>query len=157
MTDRPDEHDDSESGPEISQELLGQLLQAAEQVRENAYAPFSKFRVGAAILTSSGNIYAGANVENSSYGLTICAERSAICSAVSDGEVDPHTAPIIAVAIVAEPGDEGVVAPCGACRQVINEFGPDALIYLAQPGASEVHQLSMRDLLPMSFRLTSEQ
>ncbi len=157
MTDRPHEHDDSESGPEISQELLGQLLQAAEQVRENAYAPFSKFRVGAAILTSSGNIYAGANVENSSYGLTICAERSAICSAVSDGEVDPHTAPIIAVAIVAEPGDEGVVAPCGACRQVINEFGPDALIYLAQPGASEVHQLSMRDLLPMSFRLTSEQ
>ncbi len=157
MTDRPNEEDESGEELEITQEQLAQLLQAAEQVRQNAYAPFSNFHVGAAILTSSGNIYAGANVENSSYGLTICAERSAIGSAVSDGEVDPLTAPIIAIAIVAKPGDEGVVAPCGACRQVINEFGPDALVYLAEPGASEVHQLTMRDLLPMSFKLTGEQ
>lgn len=145
--------DDSPATPitadDITSEMVGQLCQTAEAFRKNAYVPFSKFPVGAAVLTSDGSIYGGTNVENSSFGLTICAERVAACSAVADGSVHPQTSPIVAVAIIAE----GDVSPCGACRQFLYELGPEAIVFLAAPRSDEVQQMSLADLLPMSFQI----
>ncbi len=122
------------------------LLRSARKVMKNAYAPFSKFRVGAAILTSKGRVFAGCNVENSSYGMTNCAERTAIFSAIAKDGPDLE---IQAVAVV---NDHGVpCSPCGACRQVIYEFGPRAIIfYQAEQGPK---QSLITDLLPEGFRL----
>src|SRR5271169_5702608 len=100
------------------------LLTAARKVMKNAHAPYSKFRVGAAILLSNGEIFSGCNVENASYGMTNCAERTAIFSAVA------QRGPKIKIRAVSVVNDQGVpCAPCGACRQVIYEFGPDATIF----------------------------
>lgn len=107
------------------------LLIAAEQSVQSAYAPYSEFRVGAAVLTNDGQLFVGSNVENASYGLTICAERAAIFAAV--GGTPGKKPEIVAVAIVTDPPLPG--SPCGACRQVIAEFGPDAAIsYLSSGG-----------------------
>jgi cytidine deaminase len=113
---------------------------------KNAYAPFSKFRVGAAILTSKGQIFLGCNVENSSYGMTNCAERTAIFSAVAkDG-------PDLEIYAVAVANDHGVpCSPCGACRQVIYEFGPRAIVFYQ--GDKGPKQSLITDLLPEGFRL----
>ena len=123
------------------------LLRAAKSAMKNAYAPYSHFRVGAAILTAKGEIFSGCNVENASYGMTICAERTAIFSAVakSGPQLD-----IVAVAVV---NDQGVpCSPCGACRQVIYEFGPKAAIYfLSKKNTWE--EAAITDLLPEGFRL----
>ncbi|MGA6985565.1 MAG: cytidine deaminase [Terriglobales bacterium] len=126
------------------------LLRAARKVMKNAYAPFSQFRVGAAILTSKGRVFAGCNVENSSYGMTNCAERTAIFSAIAK---DGPELEIQAVAVVASPnGDHGVpCSPCGACRQVIYEFGPRAVIFYQ--GEKGPKQSLITDLLPEGFRL----
>jgi cytidine deaminase len=126
------------------------LLRAARKVMKNAYAPFSHFRVGAAILTSKGRVFAGCNVENSSYGMTNCAERTAIFSAIAK---DGPELEIQAVAVVASPnGDHGVpCSPCGACRQVIYEFGPHAVIFYQ--GKKGPKQSLIADLLPEGFRL----
>ncbi len=126
------------------------LLRAARKVMKNAYAPFSHFRVGAAILTSKGRVFAGCNVENSSYGMTNCAERTAIFSAIAK---DGPELEIQAVAVVASPnGDHGVpCSPCGACRQVIYEFGPRAVIFYQ--GEKGPKQSLITDLLPEGFRL----
>jgi cytidine deaminase len=122
------------------------LLRAARKVMENAYAPFSNFRVGAAILTSKGRVFAGCNVENSSYGMTNCAERTAIFSAIAKDGPDLE---IQAVAVV---NDQGVpCSPCGACRQVIYEFGPRAIIFYQ--GEKGPKQSLITDLLPEGFRL----
>ncbi|MGH2458175.1 MAG: cytidine deaminase [Chloroflexota bacterium] len=119
------------------------LVQAAWQARENAYAPYSQFRVGAAVLAGSGKIYPGTNVENASSGLTICAERAAIFAAIGAGERS-----IRAVAVVTEA--EQPTPPCGACRQVLQEFGPEALVVAAnRTGRSREWRLS--DLLPDAF------
>src|ERR1700737_4001170 len=100
------------------------LLRSARKAMKNAYAPYSKFRVGAAILTTSGEIVSGCNVENASYGMTNCAERTAIFSAVA------KLGSRIEIRAVAVTNYHGVpCAPCGACRQVIYEFGPDAIIF----------------------------
>ena len=100
------------------------LLQAATKVMKNAHAPYSNFRVGAAILLSNGKIFSGCNVENASYGMTNCAERTAIFSAVA------QLGPKIEIRAVSVVNDQGVpCSPCGACRQVIYEFGPDATIF----------------------------
>ncbi len=130
----------------LSNELQQKLLDTALKVAGNAYAPFSKFFVGAAVLNADGKIYAGCNVENSSYGLTNCAERTAIFTAISErGKLD-----IRAVAVVNRDGVP--CAPCGACRQVIFEHGPNALvIYKASDG--RITQTPIRDLLPEGFRL----
>ncbi|MGH9600801.1 MAG: cytidine deaminase [Terriglobales bacterium] len=122
------------------------LLNAARGVMRKAYAPFSKFLVGAAILTGKGAIYAGCNVENSSYGLTNCAERTAIFTAVA---AEGKRMKVRAVAVV---NGKGVAcSPCGACRQVIFEFGPDAVVlFRAARGWKELH---INQLLPESFRL----
>lgn len=100
------------------------LIKEAKKVRKNAYTPYSKFKVGAAVVCSSGKIYTGCNVENASFGLTICAERNAIASAVASGEKK-----ITAIAIVADT--DILTPPCGACRQVIYEFGKTATVLLA--------------------------
>ncbi len=122
------------------------LVQAARKAMKNAYAPFSHFKVGAAILTSKGDIFAGCNVENSSYGMTNCAERTAIFSAVAD------KGPGLEILAVAVTNAQGVpCSPCGACRQVIYEFGPEAVIfYQGQQGDAES---SITELLPEGFRL----
>src|SRR5271157_123384 len=122
------------------------LLRSASKVMKNAHAPYSKFRVGAAILLSNGKIFSGCNVENASYGMTNCAERTAIFSAVA--ELGPR------IEIRAGPvtNDQGVpCSPCGACRQVIYEFGPDATIFFQ--GAQGPQQAHITELLPEGFRL----
>jgi cytidine deaminase len=122
------------------------LLRSARKAMKNAYAPFSKFKVGAAILTSKGHIFAGCNVENSSYGMTNCAERTAIFSAIAkDG-------PELEIRAVAVTNDHGVpCSPCGACRQVIFEFGPQAVVfYQSEKGSKES---LITELLPEGFRL----
>ena len=123
-----------------------QLIDAAKAAMKNAYAPYSKFRVGAAVLTSAGQIFTGCNVENASYGMTNCAERTAIFSAIaSDG-------PKLDIRAVAVVNDRGVpCSPCGACRQVIYEFGPEAIIFF--PGAKGWKQAHVTELLPEGFRL----
>jgi cytidine deaminase len=122
------------------------LLRSARKAMNNAYAPFSKFRVGAAILTSTGQIFSGCNVENSSYGMTNCAERTAIFSGVAK---DGPKLEIVAVAVV---NDHGVpCSPCGACRQVIYEFGPNAVIFYQ--GEKGEKQNLITELLPEGFRL----
>jgi cytidine deaminase len=124
------------------------LIEQAKKARENSYSPYSNFKVGAAILTRSGKIYSGTNVENASYGLTVCAERIAIFKAVSEGEKGNF---IKAIAIVLDAPEYG--APCGACRQVINEFAePEAYIVMATiSGNYKIEQL--KTLLPYAFKL----
>ena len=122
------------------------LLRGARKAMKNAYAPFSHFKVGAAILTSKGDIFLGCNVENSSYGMTNCAERTAIFSAVAE------KGPKLEILAVAVTNEQGVpCSPCGACRQVIYEFGPEAVVfYQSKNGWTES---PIADLLPEGFRL----
>ena len=123
------------------------LVQTAIVARKKAYAPYSKFLVGAAVLTSDGQIYGGCNVENASYGLTICAERVAAGTAVATGSRE-----ITAVAI-ATPGGH---SPCGACRQVLAEFGGEMAVLLVDSDASEkVRETSLDQLLPEQFDFPS--
>lgn len=119
------------------------LIEAATAARENAFAPFSNFKVGAALETRSGKIYTGCNVENASYGLTVCAERVAIWKAVSEGERE--FAQIIIVADTSE-----LTPPCGACRQIIWEFCGDVPITLANLHGKH-STLKMSELLPRAF------
>jgi cytidine deaminase len=122
------------------------LLQTARAVMKNAHAPYSNFRVGSALLTTKGHIFAGCNVENASYGMTNCAERTAIFSAVA------ALGPKMEVAAIAVVNDHGVpCSPCGACRQVIYEFGPDAVVFFQ--GADGEKQAHITELLPEGFRL----
>ena len=121
------------------------LIEKAKEIRENAYAPYSKFRVGAAILTGEGKIYTGANVENSSYGLTMCAERVALGCAVKSGEKD-----LIKLALVTDSKKPAV--PCGACCQVLAEFNPNMEIICANL-KGEVKKFNLNQLLPFYFRM----
>ena len=118
------------------------LLNMAERAMQNAYAPYSKFRVGAALLTSDGSIYTGCNIENLSYGAAICAERCAVSKAVSDGKRD-----FVKIAIVSSGGE--LTYPCGICRQVLSEFANDMEIILKDKNNIYTYKLS--ELLPHSF------
>lgn len=122
-----------------------ELLAAARAVRKQAYAPYSGYAVGAAVRAATGRIFTGANVENASYGLTICAERAAVCAAVAAGCSD-----LVAVAVVTP--DAGM--PCGACRQVLAEFGPDMLVLAASPRQGQCRTMSLSELLPETFVLS---
>jgi len=133
----------------LGESQISELLKAAHAASEKAYAPFSGFHVGAAILTQTGEIFTGCNVENSSYGLTNCAERTAIFSAVAAGALSRELA-LVAIAVVNREG--AVCSPCGACRQVIFEFGPDAIVVYRGHSGSLV-QSKARELLPEGFRL----
>jgi cytidine deaminase len=127
-------------------DVPAKLLRSAQRVMRNAHAPYSKFRVGAAILLSNGKIFSGCNVENASYGMTNCAERTAIFSAVAE------LGPKIEIRAVSVVNNQGVpCSPCGACRQVIYEFGPDATIFFQ--GATGPKQAHITELLPEGFRL----
>ena len=128
--------------PDVA-ELLGQ----AREVRERAYVPYSRFRVGAVVVTADGQRFEGANVENASYRLTSCAEQSAISAMASSGS----RGPITAVAVIAD-GD-APCTPCGACRQTILEFGPDAVIHASGEGGRTL-TTTIGELLPHSFGAT---
>lgn len=126
--------------------LEEQLAQLALDVQRRAYAPYSNFLVGAAIRTTSGDVFSGCNVENASYGLTICAERAALCAMVAGGARE-----IEAVAIASVGG----AAPCGACRQALVEFGVNFCVTLIDSETQAVQQRwPMQELLPSAFRLT---
>ncbi len=131
--------------------IIEDLLDAATEAMMDAYCPYSKFSVGAVILTSRNNIYRGANIENLAYGSTICAERSAICHANAHGERD-----YLYVAIIAKNGSSSsieVVAPCGACRQMLYEFAKlserDTKIIMSNTKRSKVVMASINELLPL--------
>jgi cytidine deaminase len=126
--------------------LAARLLRSAKKATKHAYAPYSKFRVGAAILLSNGKIFSGCNVENASYGMTNCAERTAIFAAVA------ALGPKLEIRAVSVVNDHGVpCSPCGACRQVIYEFGPDAtILFQSATGPKQAH---ITELLPEGFRL----
>ncbi len=133
-------------GRELSRADKNRLLKAARGMLGRAYAPYSKFYVGAAVLTARGGIYTGCNVENASYGLTNCAERSAIFSAVA---AEGAGMQLRAVAVVNRA--KAPCSPCGACRQVIHEFGPKAVVLYQ--GSDGVEESTAAELLPAGFEL----
>jgi cytidine deaminase len=121
------------------------LVRAAAKARQRAVAPYSKFKVGAALLTKSGQIVTGANVESASYGLTCCAERVALFNALTAGKRD-----FVAMAVVARA--PGGPMPCGACRQLLAEYAPHAVVWVADSRALRtIKEYSVRDLLPAAF------
>ncbi len=121
------------------------LIAAARAARERAFAPYSRFKVGAALLAESGAIISGCNVESASYGLTMCAERVALGRAVAEG----HTR-FTAVAVFTAAAE--LTPPCGACRQLLFEFAPDAVVVLAN-AAGATERFTVRELLPRGFTL----
>ena len=129
------------AGP-LSADIETELAARAAQARQWAYAPYSHYRVGAALLTASGRIYDGVNVENAAFGDTICAERTAAVKAVSEGERD-------FVAIAVASGNAGM--PCGSCRQVLSEFGLEARVLIVDDNGVIVSRSTVRELLPSPF------
>jgi cytidine deaminase len=131
----------------LTSEDRDRLIETARQAMQHAYAPYSHFKVGAAVLTANGELFSGCNVENASYGLTNCAERTAIFSAVA------QSVPGLMVRAIAVVNDQGVpCSPCGACRQVIYEFGPQAVVIFES--ASGWKESPITELLPEGFRLS---
>ena len=134
----------------IDPKLLDILVQEAKEVRKLSYSPYSKYAVGAAIATKNGSIFIGTNVENASFGATICAERAAIMTMIAAGEREP-----IACAVVTQ--DREPASPCGICRQVLAEFNDDipiAMVGLGKRGDGEVGRVvTLSELLPYQFKL----
>lgn len=126
----------------LTDDMREKLIALAIQARQNAYAPYSDYPVGAALLAASGAIYQGANVENAVYNMGMCAERAAIFSAVTAGERE-----FTAMGLVTANGG----TPCGACRQVEAEFSPDMLILIAEEGGRILQEITVRELLPDAF------
>lgn len=124
-----------------------ELIEKAKKARLKAYAPYSNSKVGAALLTKSGKVYTGANVENASYGLTVCAERAAVQKAVNSGDRI-----FVKIAVVTDRNPP--VTPCGACRQVLSEFTGDLKIICANP-KGKVQAYTLRELLPQPFERRS--
>lgn len=122
------------------------LVRAACEARLRSYSPYSRFRVGAALLGRSGKVYAGTNVENASFGLSICAERAAVFRAVADGEREFEAIAVCADGLAPTP-------PCGACRQVLLEFGPDMVLLMAGDRGPDgtVKRYTVSDLVPEAF------
>jgi cytidine deaminase len=121
------------------------LMAEAVKARKRAYAPYSRFAVGAALLAKDGRVYLGCNVENASYGLTICAERNAVWKAVSEGVTE-----FTAVAVTARDGRGA--PPCGSCRQVLHEFAPNAWVYW-RDARGRILKRKLTELLPNAFNL----
>lgn len=126
----------------LTDELQAKLVEMALDVRQRAYAPYSKYLVGAALLTASGNIFTGVNVENAAYPSTMCAERVAVFKAISEGERQ-----FTALAVVTQNGG----SPCGSCRQVLAEFGLDTLVLIADKDGQIIQEATVRELLPGAF------
>lgn len=127
----------------ISDERRAELVELGLRARESAYAPYSNYSVGAALLTKSGQYYLGANVENASYPLSMCAERVAIFKAVSAGDREP-----LAISVVTENAG----SPCGGCRQVLSEFGLETLVLLVDGSGTVAREMTVAELLPDAFR-----
>ena len=127
---------------EITERQRTKLVQRALQARERAYAPYSKYRVGAALLTESGDVFEGVNIENAAYPAGICAERSAVFGAVSSGQRSFR-----ALAVATQNGG----TPCGSCRQVLAEFGLDTLVLIVDAAGQVVAETTVHDLLPKAF------
>ena len=125
------------------------LVEIALRARERAYAKYSGFRVGAALLTKSGRVFTGVNVENASYGLTVCAEKVAVFKAISEGERE-----FVAIAIASDSSEKTV--PCGACRQVLYEFSEDMDVIMANRNR-DYEIVKLKDLLPKGFKLGGEE
>jgi cytidine deaminase len=136
----------SSKGKSLSNHQRQHLLRVARKAMQHAHAPYSQFRVGAALLTNKGEVFSGCNVENASYGMTNCAERTAIFTAVA------QSGPGLNIRAIAVVNEQGVpCSPCGACRQVIYEFGPEAtVIFQSAKGWKESR---ITELLPEGFRL----
>lgn len=130
----------------LNDEISSRLIQRALHAREWAYAPYSNYAVGAALLTASGRIYEGVNVENAAYPDSICAERVAIYKAVSEGERQ-----FVAIAVVTKDGG----SPCGSCRQVLAEFGLETVVLIANEQGMLLNETSVCGLLPQAFNSTS--
>lgn len=126
----------------VKDEIRQRLIEAAINARQWAYAPYSHYAVGAALLTASGKVYEGVNIENAAFPDTICAERVAVFKAVSEGERD-----FVAMAVVTSNGG----MPCGSCRQVLAEFGVETKIIIADADGKVVQEYSVADLLPGAF------
>jgi cytidine deaminase len=126
----------------VSKETTKLLISAAQKAKACAYAPYSRFKVGAALLAKDGQVYTGCNVENASYGLTCCAERNAVFQAVGRGERS-----FSAIAISSDSPEP--TAPCGACRQVLNEFAPEIEVIMA--GKKGFKRTSLKKQLPQAF------
>jgi len=126
----------------LSDEKRQELIQMANQARSRAYAPYSNYQVGAALLTKNGQIFIGVNVENAAYPDSICAERSAVFSAVSAGEREFE-----AIAVATRNGG----TPCGSCRQVLSEFGLDIVVLLTDENENLLQEKTVRELLPGAF------
>lgn len=133
------------TGTAIDKQTVNKLIASAIKAQQMAYAPYSKFRVGAALLTADGQVITGCNVENSAYGLCNCAERTAIFKAVSEGQ-----RAFRAIAIVGD--SDAPCAPCGACRQVMVEFAPQMQVIMANP-KGEFEAMTAAELLPKFFKL----
>ena len=127
----------------LTDEMRNTLIQKAIQVRQRAYAPYSNYPVGAALLTASGRVYDGVNIENAAYPTTMCAERVAVFKAVSEGERQ-----FIAIAVATSNGG----TPCGSCRQVLAEFGLDTRVLIADADGRLLQENSLAELLPGAFR-----
>lgn len=129
----------------IGKEEIEKYLEKALQIREKAYTPYSKFKVGALVVDQDGNEYGGVNVENSSYGLSNCAERTAIFTAVTNG--------MKSLKLIVVVGDTvGPISPCGACRQVIKEFATDETIIIIGNLKKEYKIMGIEDILPYGFK-----
>lgn len=131
---------------ELTQKLYQEMMEKAVEVSKNAYCPYSKFPVGACVLTDNGNIYTGCNFENGSFGMTICAERNAIGTAIANGEKK-----IKAIAIYSPNKDN--CTPCGACREVIHEFSINNEVDIIVKIANDIKVYKLAYLLPESFNL----
>ena len=127
----------------LTDEIRQKLIQHALKARSKAYAPYSKYPVGAALLTASGNIYEGVNVENAAYPTAMCAERVAVFKAVSEGDIVFE-----AIAVATKNGG----TPCGSCRQVLSEFGLQIIVLIADQDGQLVTETSLAELLPHAFR-----
>ena len=125
---------------ELAPATVQRLIESARRAQLNAYAPYSRFPVGAAVLTEDGQVFLGCNVENSSFGLTVCAERNAVAAAIVAGQRP------VAAAVVANTGD---IVPCGACRQVLSEFGRD--LRVEGVGPTGTVSWTIAELLPSAF------
>jgi cytidine deaminase len=126
----------------LTDDLRDKLVLLALEARQNAYAPYSNYPVGAALLTASGEIYQGVNVENAAYPTGTCAERVAVFKAVSEGEKD-----FVAVAVVSTNGG----TPCGSCRQVMAEFGLNTVVLIADAEGQQIQETMVSELLPGAF------
>ncbi len=131
----------------VTDEEVTKLIASAKAIVKNSYSPYSHFAVGAAVLTYEGKIFTGVNIENASYGLTICAERIAIGATISAGNTN-----IKAIAIYSP---DGMPSPCGACRQFITEFGNDINVIIVPPNENVIIQKTISELLPINFDKTT--